>query len=54
MNAECYRCGVTAFDLPYEELGLDLDEASELLFDEGMCQGCAQLGPDTTTETEGT
>lgn len=45
MNAECSRCGVTAADLPFEEMGLDLDEASDLLFDrengETLCQGCA-------------
>lgn len=41
MSAECRRCGVTAADLPYEELGLDLDTASEVLFEDGLCQGCA-------------
>lgn len=40
-NAECIRCGVTAADLPYEEMGLSLDEASELLFADGLCAGCA-------------
>lgn len=46
-NAECARCGVTAADLPYEELGMTLAEASEFLFDhdnEGrgvLCQGCS-------------
>jgi hypothetical protein len=44
-NAECSRCGVTAADLPYEELGLTLAEASEALFertgDDVTCQGCA-------------
>lgn len=44
-NAECTTCGVTANDLPWEELGMaDLDEASELLFDwldeKPYCQGC--------------
>lgn len=56
MNAECTRCGVTAADLPYEELDLSLDEASELLFEpvdgERMCQGCAQIAATTQTETE--
>jgi hypothetical protein len=44
-NAECVRCGVTAADLPYEDLGMTLDEASEFLFDRDgntiLCQGCA-------------
>jgi hypothetical protein len=45
-NAECSTCGVTAADLPWEEMGLpDLDEASDLLFEtsggETYCQGCA-------------
>lgn len=40
-NAECSLCGVTAADLPYEELGMTLTEASEFLFDDGLCQGCA-------------
>lgn len=43
-NAECAMCGVTAADLPYEDLGMTLDEASELLFDNDgtatYCQGC--------------
>ena len=41
MNAECTECGVTAADLPYQDLGLSLSEASELLFEDGRCQGCA-------------
>lgn len=44
-NAECSRCGVTAADLPYEDLGMTLNEASEFLFDHDrnrtLCQGCA-------------
>lgn len=40
MNAECACCGVTAADLPYEEMGLSRDEASEFLFEDGLCQGC--------------
>lgn len=44
MNAECAACGVTAADLPFEDMGLTLDQASEVLFDgdEGvvLCQGC--------------
>ena len=39
-NAECSRCGVTAADLPYEEMGLTLDEASEFLFEDGRCRTC--------------
>lgn len=46
-NAECARCGVTAADLPFEEMGMTLAEASEFLFDhdnEGrgiLCNGCS-------------
>jgi hypothetical protein len=44
-NAECAHCGVTAADLPHEDLGMTLDEASEFLFDHDgntiLCQGCA-------------
>lgn len=44
-NAECARCGVTAADLPYEQMGMTLAEASEFLFDHDgntvLCQGCA-------------
>jgi hypothetical protein len=44
-NAECVRCGVTAADLPYEDLGMTLAEASAFLFDHDgntvLCQGCA-------------
>lgn len=45
-NSECSNCGVTAADLPYEELGLSLEEASETLFERAacgaiFCQGCA-------------
>ena len=32
-NAECARCGIAATDLPYEDLGMTLAEASEFLFD---------------------
>lgn len=45
MNAECARCGVTAADLPHEDLGMTLVEASEFLFDHNgnvaLCQGCS-------------
>ena len=48
MSVECVRCGITPGDLPYEELGLTLDEAAETLFErvdgETRCQGCAQIG----------
>lgn len=50
-NAECDGCGITAADLPYEEMGLSLDEASELWFEPihlsgglYLCQGCANDG----------
>lgn len=43
-NAECVGCGITAADLPYDDLGMTLDEASEFLFDHDgntcLCQGC--------------
>lgn len=41
-NAECSACGVTAADLPYEELGMTLAEASAFFFEDGRCQGCAR------------
>lgn len=41
-NAECRQCGVTAADLPYEELGLTVDQASECLFDGDLCRGCSE------------
>lgn len=45
-NAECATCGVTAADLPYEEMGLTLEGASDELFDhdgpEARCMGCAR------------
>lgn len=45
-NAECASCGVTAADLPYEDMGLTVAMASEFLFDhEGpvvRCNGCAE------------
>lgn len=45
MNAECASCGITAADLPYEDLGMTLEEASDLLFDHDdvvtTCQGCS-------------
>lgn len=49
-NAECDGCGVTAADLPYEDLGLSLDEASEFLFERDggsvtLCQGCSSSLP---------
>lgn len=44
-NAECAACGVTAADLPHEDLGLTVAEASELLFEHAngsvRCQGRA-------------
>ena len=44
-NAECAGCGVTAADLPYEDLGMTLAEASEFLFDHDgptvLCRMCA-------------
>jgi hypothetical protein len=47
-NAECAGCGVTAADLPYEELSLDLEEASTVLFEQvdgtTYCEGCASNG----------
>jgi len=55
VNAECTACGVTAADLPYEEMGLTLDEVSEFLFDDGLCQGCVTSpaeSPTATTEAE--
>lgn len=49
-NAECAGCGVTAADLPYEDLGLDLEEASDTLFERingaTYCRGCAQHAGD--------
>ena len=45
LNAECARCGVRASDLPHEELGMTLAEASEFLFNHdgnaALCQGCS-------------
>lgn len=44
MSAECESCGVTAADLPFEDMGLTLEEASDVLFEhEGgvtLCVGC--------------
>jgi hypothetical protein len=44
-NAECVKCGITAADLPHDDLGMTLDEASEFLFDHDgntiLCRGCA-------------
>lgn len=41
---ECARCGVTVYDLPFEELGLSAEDAVETMFEqhEGrtLCQGC--------------
>lgn len=49
-NAECAACGITAADLPYEEMGLELGEASDVLFERirnaTYCQGCAQHAGD--------
>lgn len=54
-NAECDGCGITAADLPHEEMGLSLDEASERWFEpihlsggRLLCQGCANEGRRTT------
>jgi hypothetical protein len=45
-NAECEGCGVTAADLPYEDLHMTIEEASEFMFthDNGttLCNGCAE------------
>jgi hypothetical protein len=45
-NAECEGCGVTAADMPYEELGMTLEDASEFMFvSDGkttLCNGCAR------------
>lgn len=45
MNAECRKCGVTAADLPFEEMGMTLEEASEQWFErvgsDTFCQACA-------------
>jgi hypothetical protein len=45
-NAECEGCGVTAADMPHEDLGMTLAEASEFMFvhaDGGsLCVGCAE------------
>lgn len=42
---ECVACGIAVSDLPYEELGLDVDEAADVLFEridgQTYCQGCA-------------
>ena len=44
MNAQCTYCGITAADLPYEEMGLTLTEASETLFHPAgntvLCEAC--------------
>ena len=41
----CEGCGIAAADLPYEVMGLTLEEAEELFFEhidgEPYCQGCA-------------
>lgn len=31
--AECEHCGVTVHDLPFEELGLSVEEAADSLFE---------------------
>jgi len=45
MNAECRKCGVTAADLPFEEMGMTLEEASGQWFErvgsDTFCQACA-------------
>lgn len=45
MDVECARCGVTPGDVPYEDLGLDLDDVADFLFEHDgerwLCQGCA-------------
>lgn len=44
-NAECVACGITAADMPYEELGMTLEDAAEFWFDhdgnQAFCRGCA-------------
>jgi hypothetical protein len=44
-NAECVGCGITAADMPYEEMGMTLEDASEFLFvhdgNAVLCSGCA-------------
>lgn len=41
---ECARCGVTVNDLPYQDLGLDYEEALDVMFDhdgsDWYCNGC--------------
>jgi hypothetical protein len=43
-NIECVQCGVTAADLPYEQLDMTLTEACESFFnndgDGPTCQWC--------------
>lgn len=51
-NAECAHCGVAAADLPYEDLGMTLAEASEFLFDDGLCQGCSALNSPSGATSE--
>lgn len=45
---ECVRCGIMVSDFYYEELGLDIEDAADLLFEqvngETYCQGCAPKG----------
>ena len=45
-NPECEGCGITAEDMPYEDLGIPRDEVAEIMFvhsDGGrICVGCAE------------
>lgn len=44
---ECERCGVAICDLPYEDLGMDLETAEEILFvpigNRVYCMGCVEV-----------
>jgi hypothetical protein len=43
-NPECDGCGITAEDLPYEDLGLSREEAAEYMFEaigsRILCRSC--------------
>lgn len=45
-NAECEGCGVTAADMPYENMGMTVEETSEFMFihegGKALCVGCAE------------
>lgn len=42
---ECDQCGITAGDLPYEEMGMTIEDFADVMFEsfDGLvlCQGCA-------------